>query len=505
MIGFVKRWWPVMLVVPGIIAFSACRKPADAVKSDLGEAGYQLTADDWFRAARANDATALARFVKAGFKPDTRDFSEDTALHAAAASGAEASADFLLDHGIPIDSPGTSGRTPLMAAVLGNQARMIRWLLRQGADPNAKDADGFPPLMLAVREGHSAAVAELAAVHGDKLDAAILLAALVGQTEVIDTLTNYGASVYARMEDGRTPLMITAENGHSEATKLLLDIGASRFSTDNAGRTAADLASAAGHAEIAALIVRDPQPGEIAIESASQIALAFGDPAAAAPVDTREGQPGDAPSEIVSIENQTLSAAVVPATSAGAPVRTGSQTPPAATGSGQTSKPDASPSFPMPPLVMRQYRERELPLRIRGVDGESATIEIIGTSRRELRVKPGETIPDSRLVVTSVRQRVESSKLNLGRPTEVSVVEVRDTTSGETREWITGLPAAAHDPVALIEDTATGKRYLATPGRSFKSADGTGYIVSDVRPNQIVIENTATGATRTLPLRGTRG
>lgn len=154
---------------------------------------------------------------------------------------------------------------------------------------------------------------------------------------------------------------------------------------------------------------------------------------------------------------------------------------------------------------MRQYRERELPLRIRGVDGESAAIEIIGTSRRELRVKPGETIPDSRLVVTSVRQRVESSKLNLGRPTEVSVVEVRDTTSGETREWITGLPAAAHDPVALIEDTATGKRYLATPGRSFKSADGTGYIVSDVRPNQIVIENTATGATRTLPLRGTRG
>ncbi len=132
-----------------------------------------------------------------------------------------------------------------MSAVLAKQTPTVRWLLRQGADPRLKDAEGYSALMLAVREGATGAVAELAPYHRDSLDSAILLAALVGQAEAIDTLTNYGASVYARMEDGRTPLMIAAENGHKNAVELLLDIGASRFSTDAAGRTAADIANEA--------------------------------------------------------------------------------------------------------------------------------------------------------------------------------------------------------------------------------------------------------------------
>jgi hypothetical protein len=57
----------------------------------------------------------------------------------------------------------------------------------------------------------------------------------------------------------------------------------------------------------------------------------------------------------------------------------------------------------------------------------------------------------------------------------------------------------------LIEDSATGRRYTATPGQKFKSADGATFIISDVRPNQIVIEDTASGAVQTIPLRGPRG
>ena len=112
---------------------------------------------------------------------------------------------------------------------------MVRWLLRQGADPRLKDKEGFTPLMLAVREGKSGSVGELASYNREDLDPALLLAALVGRADVIDALTNFGASVYARMEDGRTPLMIAAENGHVDAVKLLLDIGASRFTTDPEG------------------------------------------------------------------------------------------------------------------------------------------------------------------------------------------------------------------------------------------------------------------------------
>ena len=88
---------------------------------------------------------------------------------------------------------------------------------------------------------------------------------------------------------------------------------------------------------------------------------------------------------------------------------------------------------------------------------------------------------------------------------EVSVVEVRDSATGTTRDLISGVPANAHDPVALVEDSTTGRRYTATPGQRFKSADGAEFIISDVRPNQIVIEDAASGSTQTIPLRGPRG
>ena len=85
------------------------------------------------------------------------------------------------------------------------------------------------------------------------------------------------------------------------------------------------------------------------------------------------------------------------------------------------------------------------------------------------------------------------------------MVAVRDSSTGSTREWISGLPSKAHDPAALVEDSATGQRYLASPGQRFKGADGTEYFISDVRPNQMVIQDVASGAVQTIPLRGPRG
>ena len=503
--GMVMRGGLALALV--MAAVPSCRKPKEAVKADLGEAGYQFTATDWFRANRADDVGALKKFVGGGFALDTRDEAGDCALHAAAAAGANKAADFLLHHGLTVDSRGAMDRTPLMAAVVGNQGAMVRWLLRQGADPRAKDKDGFTAMMLAVREGKSGPVKELAPYQRESLDAALLLAALVGQSEVIDTLANYGASVYARMEDGRTPLMVAAENGHGEAVQLLLDIGASRLATDAAGHTAADWATSANHPAIVALLCRDPRPSELTLETPGEVAMAmdaFVEQAAAAttadspPETPHEGMPAppavrkQAPSR--SIQGAVLSAAV--ALAAPRPEPLAARQPVAAA---------ESPAFPMPPLVMRHYRERELPVQVRTVTGNTATLSLSGPAQREVQVRAGETIAGSRLLVVRVQRRMQDSKLNLGQAMEVSVVEVRDTATGATREWRSGLPSSAHDPVALLEDAATGQRYTATPGQRFKSADGAEFIISDVRPNQLVIENAASGSVQTLPLRGPRG
>ena len=483
------------LIAGSVFAFPSCKRRAEAVKSDLSEAGYHLTPEDWFRASRGNDVAALKKFVSAGYATDTRNAQGDSALHAAAAGGAQGSADFLLNHKLTIDVRGASERTPLMAAVLADQTDTVRWLLRQGADPNLKDQEGFKPLMLAVREGKAGSVTELAAYDREDLDPALLLAALVGRVDVIDALTNFGASVYAKMEDGRTPLMVAAENGHQEAVTLLLELGSGRFTTDPDGKSAVDLATAAGHTDIAALISRQPLASELALDSTEEIAKSmdtFVDTAIAksSPVRGSTQSTSVVKQAIsVSIDGETLSSSVA-------------STPPP----GKATQAGGGDVFAMPPLVMRHYREKEIPVSIQSVQGETATVRIAaGAAPRQVKVKAGDTIPGTNLVVVRMLRRMEDSKVNLGQPSEISVVEVRDSSSGKTREWISGFPAAAHDPIALVEDAGTGKRYIASPGQHFKGADGAELLISDVRPNQMVIKDVASGAVRTIPLRGPRG
>lgn len=159
----------------------------------------------------------------------------------------------------------------------------------------------------------------------------------------------------------------------------------------------------------------------------------------------------------------------------------------------------------MPPLVMRHFREKDVPLSVKSVQGDTATVRLAGAVTREVKVRAGDPIPGSNLVVVRVQRRMEESKVSPDRLAEISVMEVRDGSTGATREWISGVSSKAHDPVALVEDSATGNRYLASPGQRFKATDGSEYLISDVRPNQIVIQEISTGAVQTIPLRGPRG
>lgn len=520
-----------MKFMPGsfVLAFAlalgclpSCRKHEQTEKADLGEAGYRFTPEEWFRACRGNDVAALKKFVAAGFSATTRNSESDTALHVAAASGSLGAIEFLLDRRQDVDVRGAGERTPLMSAVITDQAEMVRWLLRQGADANLKDHEGYKPLMLAVREGSAATVGELAARDREDLDAALLLAAMMDKPAVIDALTSFGASVHARMDDGRTGLMVAAENGGTESVKMLLEVGASRLAIDAEGRTAADLAMAAGHPDLAALISRDPLPADMALDSPETIAEEMAhyvdavvakadeepstkeipsatgaDTSTALPVSSKTEPPRSATTHArreaaVPLQDQTLGKQSdpihEPATVATAPAT-------------QAAAGDAQ----MPDLVMRHYRDKDIPLRVKSVQGEVATVALTGVSTREIKVRPGDAIPGSNLVVVRVRRRMEDSKVNLGVPTEISVVDVQDRSTGVSREWVAGIQPNAHEPVALVEDAATGKRYIASPGQRFYAADGTEFMVSDVRPNQLVIRASATGEAKTIPLRGPRG
>lgn len=494
------------------IALTACGGRKKASTDNLADAGYQLTATDWFRATSDDNAAALEMFLKGGFQIGAKTAEGNGALHIAAAAGAMKSGKFLLDHKVELDEPGAGGRTPLMESIRAGRFEMMRWLLKQGADPRAKDTEGFKPLMLAVKEGRAEAIGDLAVYDREDLDGALLAAALLGQTKVIDELTKYGGSIYARMDDGRTALMVAAENGHLESVKLLIDLGSNRFTTDPEGQTASDLASAAGHEEVVKLLSADPTQGEFALQSDEQIGSEM-----AASVDVVAGaapgpgiDPGKpvAPSSVeksssapVPLEGQDLSAANAPARQGG---EVASESVPAKPAAKPTEPPAVTSDKPIG-LVMRSYRQRELPMVITHVEGKNAHMKLRGAAPREVSVAEGQTIPGSRLRVVGLRRKMHSGKENFGKLTEVSVVDVEDTATGVRRELIAGVPASAHDPMALVEDQSTGRRFLASPGQHFTAADGTRFTISDVRPNQIVVENATTGVTQTLPLRGPRG
>lgn len=505
------------------LGLSNCRKKSDATAKEIAEAGYSMTAEGWFSAVRANDVSVMRKMVEGGFDAKTVDAEGNGALHLAVAAGNKEAGEYLLDHGISIDASGAAERTPLMAAVTSDQPGMVKWLLRQGADPKPKDKNGFMALMLAVTEGRRESVEELAPYHREDLDSALLLASLVGKAEVIDALTNYGASVYARMEDGRTPLMLAAQKGHREAAELLIDIGASRFATLENGDTAQSLAVAAGHTELAELIEKGFSGDMLALESDEEVAEAmdeyldgFQEEPEEAAADGEELAANDGSDGRAPWNNPLPGQGSFGLLPDGSPVGGASskQRKTAATIEGarigkiersaaQGSLPDETEDDL--PLVMRHYRQRELPVEVKRVSGGVASLHIAGSPSRQVEVKAGEKIPGSSLSVIQVFSRTEQGKLNDGAPIKIGIVEVEDSRNGRKIEWTEGRPAVGHDPVALVEDATTGLCYVAKPGQKFSSEDGREFIVNDVRPGQVVIEETASGEVRTLRLRGPKG
>jgi hypothetical protein len=273
---------------------------------------------------------------------------------------------------------------------------------------------------------------------------------------------------------------------------MLIQIGANRFSMDDEGRIAADLAREAGHEQLAMRLAEAPgreefgieEPAELGAEMVAQVAAAAADPAASAPAGDSSAVPWNKP--VAGQGGGALGALPgVPANLEGVVLEAPAAAAPAAAG----------------PLVMRAYRQKELPLRVESVQGEVATVRMSGGGVKQ--VARGEAIPGTPLTIVRVEHRMSDLKDDGGR-TEISVVEVEDSTSGRRRELVTGLESTAHDPVALVEDGG-GRRYVAKAGQRFTGADGAEYVVIDVRPNQMVIENRTRSEVITVPLRGPRG
>lgn len=181
-------------------------------------------------AAACNDADGLRHaFESRSASPAESDFCGRTALHAAAAAGAEASLQLLLSCGAPVDARNKKeGCTPLHLASGRGFAACVAMLLARAASVEISDRAGKTPLHDAAWGGHTRCVQELLAA---------------------------GACVRARDSWGRTPLHWAScppqwvGDEHADGTlAVLLDARAPLESPTQGGCTV--LHWAAGHGRV---------------------------------------------------------------------------------------------------------------------------------------------------------------------------------------------------------------------------------------------------------------
>ncbi len=160
------------------------------------------------------------------------------------------------------------GWTPLLHAVSGDSAAAVAALLDAGADVRAATSEGGT----ALHNASSPAVAELLLARQadvravDRLGATPLHdAAAAGRKEVAEVLLAHGAEVDARNQGSWTPLHVAVTQQEPAVIELLLTHRANIQAQDKDGLTALRLAEKTGDVDLVALLARHgatPSDGE---------------------------------------------------------------------------------------------------------------------------------------------------------------------------------------------------------------------------------------------------
>jgi len=140
-------------------------------------------------------------------------------LHFAVISGESAIVRYLITERAEINAKDISGSTPLHEAVRYGKADIVAMLLEAGADVNARDSIGKTPLLIITPDTDREKIYELLLAHGaqantaDSFGDSVLHVATLTKTEVtvLQALIDRGADMNGRNKKGITPLAQAVE------------------------------------------------------------------------------------------------------------------------------------------------------------------------------------------------------------------------------------------------------------------------------------------------------
>jgi len=166
-------------------------------------------------------------------------------------------AELLHQHGTHVDVQGYNKCTPLYCASRRGHLKIVRWLLRHGADPNSRNEfDGWTALHEAAIFGYPEVAQTLLQHNADPniqgYDGEIPLhvASRNGRTNVARLLLEQGVDVNARRKAGSTPLHLASKDGWLEVARLLIEHGADIGAEDNVGMTPLQVGRTSDMAEL---------------------------------------------------------------------------------------------------------------------------------------------------------------------------------------------------------------------------------------------------------------
>jgi ankyrin repeat protein len=156
-----------------------------------------------------------------------------------------------------VNQPGPDGATPLHVAARKGSLVIVKMLVEQGADLEARDKQSQTPLSNALFTRNTQVAAYLIS-QGASLEPDTLLQKTVGMgaadRDVIDFLVKQGAQLERRDQAGNAPLHLAILNGHRVTAKYLVQKGADIDALDKAGRTPLQLAIELGEQDIARML-----------------------------------------------------------------------------------------------------------------------------------------------------------------------------------------------------------------------------------------------------------
>lgn len=263
-------------------------KGSEDYKKDVERKGLQYSRASFMKEIAAGNKETVDLFIKAGIGVNDKDTNRIgmTPLMVAITNQRIEIVKLLLDNKADVNAKDSFGRTALIYAVNGKSyeyvtgaethtttspsVEIVKLLIDRGADVNfVEPTTGMNMLFVAVYNNKTPEILKMLIAKGvdvkakDKKGKTVLMAAAdSGMVDMAKILIDSGADLNAKDQAGYTALMLACllddketADGRLDVVKLLVDNGADVNAKDNTGGTALGNAAFAGNSDMAKILI----------------------------------------------------------------------------------------------------------------------------------------------------------------------------------------------------------------------------------------------------------